>query len=184
MHPAQKVVTSGAEAKVKFSFAAAEAGASFKCRLDHGPFKSCSSTCDLQGEARQAHPSRSRRSAPTFFQPRTRRAMTPTLATIALPAFGEQAGKARDARVEATAHEAEVAMESCMAERPLRPRFVRRLEKYCARAAARDRQRDQVAQPPCPSLPAREALGIARWSVRVGKLQRAGQAHRRLRTPR
>jgi prepilin-type N-terminal cleavage/methylation domain-containing protein len=38
------------------------------------------------------------------------------LAAIALPAFGEQAGKARDARAKDSAHGAELAMESCMVE--------------------------------------------------------------------
>lgn len=41
IHPKQKLVTSGVKAKVKFAFAAAEAGARFKCRLDKGPFKPC-----------------------------------------------------------------------------------------------------------------------------------------------
>ena len=38
------------------------------------------------------------------------------LAAIALPVFGAQAGKAKDARAEETAHAAEVAMETCMVD--------------------------------------------------------------------
>ena len=38
------------------------------------------------------------------------------LAAIALPAFADQASKARDSRAKATANSAEVAMESCMTD--------------------------------------------------------------------
>lgn len=42
-HPAAKVKTKGAKAKVKFTFSADVAGATFQCKLDKGAYKSCAS---------------------------------------------------------------------------------------------------------------------------------------------
>ena len=79
------------------------------------------------------------------------------LAAIALPAFGDQAGKANDARAKEVAHTAEVTIESCRVESPAGS------YKGCNAAALRALE---PTLPPGPELKV-SGLGAATYTIVV-----------------